>query len=55
MTSRIHPSAVVHPGARLAADVEIGPYTVLGADVEIGDERRFLVDGDDAVAPRVAG
>ena len=37
MTSRIHPSAVVHPGARLAADVEVGPYSVVGADAEIGE------------------
>jgi len=37
MTSRIHPSAVVHPGARLAGDVEVGPYSVVGADVEIGE------------------
>jgi len=37
MTSRIHPSAVVHPGARLADDVEVGPYSVIGADAEIGE------------------
>jgi len=37
MTSRIHPSAVVHPGARLADDVEVGPYSVVGADAEIGE------------------
>jgi len=32
----IHSSAIVDPGARLAADVEVGPYSVIGADVEIG-------------------
>ena len=37
MTGRIHPSAVVHPGARLAADVEIGAFAVVGAEVEIGE------------------
>jgi UDP-N-acetylglucosamine acyltransferase len=37
MSGRIHPSALVHPGARLAADVEVGPYCVVGADVEIGE------------------
>ena len=37
MTGRIHPSAVVHPGARLAADVEIGAFSVVGAEVEIGE------------------
>ncbi len=33
----IHPTAIVHPGARIGADVEIGPYTIIGEHVEIGD------------------
>jgi UDP-N-acetylglucosamine acyltransferase len=33
--SRIHPSAIVDPGARLADDVEVGPYTVVGGEVEV--------------------
>ena len=32
----IHPSAIIHPDARLAADVEVGPWTLIGPDVEIG-------------------
>lgn len=32
----IHPTAVIDPGARLAADVDVGPYAVVGADVELG-------------------
>ncbi|GAB3266865.1 acyl-ACP--UDP-N-acetylglucosamine O-acyltransferase [Chitinimonas naiadis] len=32
----IHPSAVVHPGAKLADDVEIGPFSVIGEHVRIG-------------------
>jgi UDP-N-acetylglucosamine acyltransferase len=32
----IHPAAIVDPSARIAADVEIGPWTLIGADVEIG-------------------
>ena len=32
----IHPTAIVQPGAKLAADVEIGPYSVIGPHVEIG-------------------
>jgi UDP-N-acetylglucosamine acyltransferase len=28
--ARIHPTAVVDPGAKLADDVELGPYTVVG-------------------------
>ena len=31
----IHPTAVVDPAARIAADVIIGPYSVIGCDVEI--------------------
>jgi UDP-N-acetylglucosamine acyltransferase len=33
----VHPTAIVHPGARLGTDVEIGPYSVVGEHVEIGD------------------
>ncbi len=32
----IDPTARIHPEARLADDVEVGPYTIIGADVEIG-------------------
>ena len=49
MHEKIHPTAVVHPLARIGADVEIGPYCVIGADVTIGDRTRIgpqvFVDG----------
>lgn len=32
----IHPSAIIHPGAKLGADVQVGPYSVIGEHVEIG-------------------
>ena len=32
----IHPTAIVHPGARLAPDVGIGAYSIVGEHVEIG-------------------
>lgn len=32
----IHSTAIVDPGARLAPDVEVGPYAVIGPNVEIG-------------------
>jgi UDP-N-acetylglucosamine acyltransferase len=35
--SRIHPSAAVHRGARLAADVEVGAYSVIGEHVQVGE------------------
>ena len=34
--AQVHPTAIVAPGARLAADVAIGPYCVIGDRVEIG-------------------
>ena len=33
----IHETAVIAPGARIAKNVEIGPYSVIGEDVEIGE------------------
>lgn len=32
----IDPTARIHPEARLADDVEVGPYSIIGADVDIG-------------------
>ena len=32
----IHPSALVSPEARLAADVTVGPFSIIGPGVEIG-------------------
>ncbi len=32
----IHPTAIVEPGAVLADDVEIGPYSIVGSAVRIG-------------------
>jgi UDP-N-acetylglucosamine acyltransferase len=32
----IHPTAIIHPGAQLAQDVEIGPYAIIGEHVSIG-------------------
>ncbi|VAW74654.1 Acyl-[acyl-carrier-protein]--UDP-N-acetylglucosamine O-acyltransferase, partial [hydrothermal vent metagenome] len=33
--SLIHPTAIIDPQARVAADVIVGPYSVIGAGVEI--------------------
>ncbi len=49
----IHPTAVVDPGARLGARVEVGPLCHVGANVELGDDVRLVshvvVDGDTRV------
>lgn len=33
----IHPTAIVSDGAKLAADVEIGPFSIIGAESVIGE------------------
>jgi len=47
--SDIHPTAVVHPWARIGDGVKVGPYSVLGENVEIGDGCRIgdhvLIEG----------
>lgn len=32
----IHPTAIIDEGARLAPDVQVGPYAIIGPEVEIG-------------------
>jgi UDP-N-acetylglucosamine acyltransferase len=34
--ANVHPTALVEPGARVAADASIGAYSIIGADVAIG-------------------
>ncbi|MCY1079740.1 acyl-ACP--UDP-N-acetylglucosamine O-acyltransferase [Archangium lansingense] len=34
--AQVHPTAVVHPGARLHETVEVGPYSLIGEKVTIG-------------------
>ena len=40
-SAKIHPTAIVDPGAELGEDVEIGPYAVVGPQVTIGP-RSFI-------------
>ena len=37
----IHPTAIVHPGAKLGANVSVGAYSLIGESVEIGDGTRI--------------
>ena len=52
---QIHPSAVVHPGAKLGANVRVGPFCVLGEEVEIEDGCELMahvyMDGPLRVGP----
>jgi UDP-N-acetylglucosamine acyltransferase len=45
----IHPTAIVHPRAELAAGVEVGPYAIIGEHVRIGAGTRIgphaVIDG----------
>ncbi len=47
--TRIHPTAVVDDGARLADDVEVGPYSVVGPHVILGSRTKIgshvVIDG----------
>ncbi len=49
-SARIDEHAIVSPGAELASDVSIGPYSIVGADVRIGKGCRIgphvCIDGD---------
>ena len=52
----IHPTAIVHPGAKLAEGVEIGAYSVIGEHVSVGKGTRIashvLVEGWTTIGER---
>lgn len=37
MNTRIHPTAIIEPGARLGENVSVGAYSIIGCDAEVGD------------------
>ena len=39
---RIHPQAIVEPGAELGVDVEVGPFCHVHGGARIGDRTRLL-------------
>ncbi len=41
----VHPTAIVHPGANVASDVEVGPYSIIEEDV--------CVDSGTVIGPHV--
>ena len=54
--AQVHPTAVVHPGARLHETVEVGPYAVIGEKVTIGEGTRVgphvVIDGRTTIGAR---
>jgi UDP-N-acetylglucosamine acyltransferase len=52
----IHPTAVVHPKARIAGGVSIGPYSVIGEHVTIGKDTEIashvLIEGWTTIGER---
>jgi UDP-N-acetylglucosamine acyltransferase len=53
MTQNIHPTAVIHDGAKIGSDVSIGPYCVIGEKVVLGDRCKLhshvVIDGNTTV------
>jgi len=53
VTSSIHPTAVIADGAKIAANVSIGPYCVVGANVTLAENvilySHVVIDGDTSV------
>jgi UDP-N-acetylglucosamine acyltransferase len=35
---KAHPTAIVHPNAKLAGSVTVGPYSLIGENVELGED-----------------
>ncbi|MFL5355684.1 acyl-ACP--UDP-N-acetylglucosamine O-acyltransferase [Archangium sp.] len=54
--AQVHPTAVVHPGARLHETVEVGPYSIIGERVTIGEGSRIgphvVIDGRTTIGAR---
>jgi UDP-N-acetylglucosamine acyltransferase len=50
---KIHHTAILHPGARIGADVEIGPFSTIGPQVGIGDntivQSHVVIEGEIAI------
>jgi UDP-N-acetylglucosamine acyltransferase len=55
-SAEIHPTAVVEDGAKLGADVRVGPFCLVGPEVELGDgcdlKSHVVLAGRTTVGPR---
>src|SRR3954469_22738877 len=56
MSGRVHPTAIIHPEAKLDPTVEVGPYAVIGAKVKIGPGTRVgphaVIEGDTTIGAK---
>jgi UDP-N-acetylglucosamine acyltransferase len=56
LTTLIHPTAVIHPGATLHPSVKVGPYAVIGEKVTVGPETEIgahvVLDGYTEIGAR---
>ena len=54
----IHPTAIVHPGARLGEKVTIGAYSIIGEHVDIGAGTQVgphvVIEGSKGISARAA-
>src|SRR5215467_6092130 len=54
--AKIHPTAIVHPEAKVHDSVEVGPYAVIGPKVRIGAGTRVgphvVIEGDTSLGER---
>jgi UDP-N-acetylglucosamine acyltransferase len=52
----IHPTAIVHPKAKLSEGVEIGPYSIVGEHVSVGKDTKItshvVIDGWTSIGER---
>ena len=39
---KAHPTAIIHPNAKLACSVTVGPYSLIGENVELGEDCEVL-------------
>lgn len=56
LTTLIHPTAVIHPGANLHPSVKVGPYAVIGEKVTVGPDTEIgahvVIDGHTEIGAR---
>jgi UDP-N-acetylglucosamine acyltransferase len=53
---KIHPTAIVDPGAQIGGGSEIGPYSVIGAQAKIGNDTivqsHVVIEGDGGIGEK---